>query len=52
MRIRLSGVYNRTMETQTKTSGGARDFFINLGAIIALGVIVGNLIHEFIDVIT
>jgi len=39
------------METQTKTSGGARDFFINLGAIIALGVIVGNLISLLFTII-
>ena len=37
------------METQTKTS--AKDFFINLGAIVALGVFVGNLISLLFTVI-
>jgi hypothetical protein len=37
------------METQTKT--GAKDFFINLGAIIALGTIVGNLVSLLFTII-
>jgi len=37
------------METQTKTS--AKDFFINLGAIVALGFFVGNLINLLFTVI-
>jgi hypothetical protein len=37
------------MEPQTKTN--AKDFFINLGAIIALGVIIGNLISLLFTVI-
>jgi len=39
------------METQIKTSGGAKDFFINLGAIIALGTVVGNLINILFTII-
>lgn len=37
------------METQTKTS--AKDFFINLGAIVALGFFVGNLISLLFTII-
>ncbi len=37
------------METQTKTS--AKDFFINLGAIIALGFFVGNLLSLLFTII-
>ena len=37
------------MEPQTKTS--AKDFFINLGAIIALGIIVGNILSLLFTVI-
>jgi len=37
------------METQTKTS--AKDFFINLGAIVALGVFIGNLISLLFTII-
>lgn len=37
------------METQTKTS--AKDLFINLGAIIALGIIVGHLIDLLFTII-
>jgi hypothetical protein len=43
------------METQTqeqvKTSGGAKDFFINLGAIVALGFLIGNLISLLFTII-
>ncbi len=39
------------METQTKTSGNAKDFFINLGAIVSLYVLVGALIDLFFTVI-
>jgi len=38
------------METQTKTSV-AKDFFINLGAVIALGMVVGYLINLLFTVI-
>lgn len=37
------------METQTKTS--AKDFFINLGAIVALGFFIGNLISLLFTII-
>ena len=37
------------METQTKAS--ARDFFINLGAIIALGTVIGNLVSLLFTII-
>ncbi|MFA5778346.1 MAG: DUF5671 domain-containing protein [Candidatus Paceibacterota bacterium] len=37
------------METQTKTS--AKDFFINLGAIVALGFFVGNLVSLLFTII-
>lgn len=39
------------METQIKTSGGVKNFFINLGAIVALGVIIGHLINLLFTVI-
>ncbi len=39
------------METQTQTSGNAKDFFINLGAIVSLYVLVGTLIDLFFTVI-
>lgn len=39
------------METQTKKGAGAQDFFINLGAIVALYTIVGSLLHLLFTVI-
>lgn len=39
------------METQIKTSGGAKDFFINLGAIVALYTLVISLINLLFTVI-
>ncbi|MFA6353735.1 MAG: DUF5671 domain-containing protein [Candidatus Paceibacterota bacterium] len=39
------------METQTQTKTSAKDFFINLGAIIALGFFVGNLLSLLFTII-
>ena len=39
------------METQTKTGGGAKDFFINLGAIVALYTLVVSLLNLLFTII-
>jgi hypothetical protein len=39
------------METQTKTSGGAKDFFINLGAIVALYTLIISLVNLLFTII-
>jgi hypothetical protein len=39
------------METQTKTGGGAKDFFINLGAIVALYTMVVSLVNLLFTII-
>jgi hypothetical protein len=39
------------METQTKTGSGAKDFFINLGAIVALYTLVASLVNLLFTVI-
>lgn len=44
-------VNNMETQTQTQTKTSAKDFFINLGAIIALGFFVGNLLSLLFTVI-
>lgn len=39
------------METQTKISGGAKDFFINLGAIVALYTLIISLVNLLFTII-
>ena len=39
------------METQTKVSGGAKDFFLNLGAFVSLYILVGNLFSLLFTII-
>lgn len=39
------------METQTKTSGGAKDFFINFGAIVALYTLIISLVNLLFTII-
>jgi len=40
-----------TQESQTQSKTTAKDFFINLGAIVALGFFVGNLISLLFTII-